>query len=604
MIGFLMLGKNLNKTYAIFMFLGATPWVYYFVYHLNYGVEDIIWFCVFNFIMLLLCGVTTYLYGFKNIHKQVITYAFGFGIAYASFYFDIKGIVYIYPYIVAMYYAYSSNKALIFSVLFAVIALFAVSYQQDIRIVIGLSISITVTIVTSYLYSRILKYNQDQLVTEANKDYLTGIANKRNMMRWLKQQLISLQPSSMLVLFYIDIDNFKRINDTYGHVIGDLVLKEVSQKLIHFIGSLQENTENKDIIASRISGDEFLIIMKKSDLVSCIDRRANELLEIINEPIKIERIKFNLKACVGVYTTADSQKRALDVINSADQAMFKAKKSGRNLVAFFDDKLADDLAIKNKITIALDNAIEQDSFLLNFMPIYSSFKMIGVEVLIRSCDPVLSQYGPDKYIPIAEEMGHIYLIDLIVIEKTFIEISALLPVITDLDFVFAINISALELSSDSFLAEILKLTDKYNIPPKIIEFEITETSLVGREENTIKTLEALRSKGYKLSLDDFGTGYTAFSQLQSYPVNTLKIDRSFINNISKEDKKINSMVEVILSLAKLYELDVVAEGVEEQFQLDYLQSLGCNAFQGYLLSKPLGIDDFKLKFHQEAGIPK
>ncbi|MEI8668218.1 EAL domain-containing protein [Pseudoalteromonas sp. B131b] len=149
-------------------------------------------------------------------------------------------------------------------------------------------------------------------------------------------------------------------------------------------------------------------------------------------------------------------------------------------------------------------------------------------------------------------------------------------------FFFAINISALELNSESFIGKILKLITKYNIPPEIIEFEITETSLITREENATRTLEQLKNEGFKLSLDDFGTGYTAFNQLQNYPINTLKIDRSFINNINEttiSNKNKNSMVEVILSLANLYDLNVVAEGVETEFQLDYLKSLGCNFFK-------------------------
>ncbi|ALQ09152.1 MULTISPECIES: putative bifunctional diguanylate cyclase/phosphodiesterase [Pseudoalteromonas] len=590
--------KNSNRVYIILMFLGMVPWASYTYYHSMYGASEMAWFCLINLIFLLYCAITAVRYGLKSYHKKLLTYILGLGIIYTSYYFDVRGIVYLYPFIIVMYYTNTTNKALLISLIFAIASLYAVSFQQVIRVVIGLSISISITIIISYLYSKNLKRNELKLIKEANKDYLTGINNRRSITFWIKHQFKNLEPTTQLVFYYIDIDNFKRVNDTYGHTVGDLLLKEISQKLITFIDEVKTNKNVLDGTVSRVAGDEFIVVLKVSNNNFHITETANELLKKINLSMYIERVKFKLDACIGVSTTNDLKLTPLQAISDADQAMFKAKKTGKNRIEFFNEKLSNELVVKNEIIIALDRAIEIKSFFLNFMPIYNSNEMIGVEILIRNDDEILKKHGPDKYIPIAEEAGLISRIDFIVIEKAFNEIKKILPIIKNKKFFFAINISALELNSESFIGKILKLITKYNIPPEIIEFEITETSLITREENATRTLEQLKNEGFKLSLDDFGTGYTAFNQLQNYPVNTLKIDRSFINNINEttiSNKNKNSMVEVILSLANLYDLNVVAEGVETEFQLDYLKSLGCHFFQGYLLSKPIDIDEFKSK---------
>jgi len=474
------------------------------------------------------------------------------------------------------------------SIIFSIIGLIAAANTMDSHVVIRTSIPVTITVVLSFLYAKTIKQHKYALKQEANRDYLTGIYNRRNISQWLQQKISSVN-NDMLALYFIDVDDFKRVNDNYGHAVGDQLLVEISQRLARAVYQFEPNLVNIDYKVARLAGDEFLVAISGLNHKDYIELFGKKLLEEVNQSVSINDLTLDIHTSIGVSTTNDNSIESATLLNQADIAMFEAKKKGKNRIGYFNQTLADQLTQKNAIAQAIKESLEHHRFFLNFMPIYdaSTTKITGAEALIRNEHPSFKGLGPDTYIQIAEEYGLILEIDLFVIERCFKYLKDLLPKLNGKPFVLAINISSLELKNKHFPQHIKQLADKYQIPPSVIELEITETSLVDYNEESIHVLQCLKDMGYKLSLDDFGTGYTAFNQLQHYPVDTLKIDRSFIWAIEKNNNEKGFMVDVIISLAKIYQLNVVAEGVEEPFQLEYLKALGCSHYQGYLLSKPV-----------------
>jgi EAL domain-containing protein (putative c-di-GMP-specific phosphodiesterase class I) len=320
----------------------------------------------------------------------------------------------------------------------------------------------------------------------------------------------------------------------------------------------------------------------------------------------IHDAEINLNVSIGIAMHNSSSESASEILKHADAAMYHAKHSGKNQYCFFNIDILKELSERKEIELSIRKALEDDEFKLLFMPIYqcNNLKMIGAEVLIRSTSKKLSEVGPEKYIPIAESHGLIREIDLWVIENTFIKIKNIIYRPGMENLWFAINISALELHNRQFPEKVKQLLHKHDIPPHRIEFEVTETSLVSQDEISIATLNKLKKLGVSLSLDDFGTGYTAFNQLMNYPVNNLKLDRSFVSNIASQDKNHASMVDIVLTIANSYNMKVVAEGVETKEQLQYLQKLNCNYVQGYLLSKPIEWTEFMTYFQDEISTEK
>ncbi len=579
----------------IFCILGMAPTLYYIFYHFNRGdfLSSVI--NIVNSMFLIFLIVMSYHGKIRTVHQNIMAVVFGSFALYASYVFDIRGVVYIYPIIAILFFNFHYKKALYISVVLASFALFLVSLNQKIHFVFGISISLTITIIISFLYSKTIQNHKQALLNEANQDYLTGHGNRRSIENWIKDHLHNLPPTSELVIYYIDVDNFKRINDIYGHVIGDKVLQNISQRLDDALKMSPHPLIPLHYKLSRIAGDEFVIAIEWSQNNALADEIGKLLLHAVSQTFWIDQQCFSLNASIGIAIAKGPEITPIDLISNADQAMFKAKKHKVKSIQMFDHDLFQEITQKNQIIFSLKEAINNKGFFLNFMPIYNknADSISRVEVLIRSNNSVLSKYGPEVYIPIAEEMGLINKIDLLVIQESFSIINQLMPYLNNDQFVFSINISAQELHNHNFLKDVSVLATKYNIQPHNIEFEITETSLVHYDESAKEMLHSIKTQGYKLALDDFGTGYTAFNQLGTYPIDTLKIDRSFIWALSATQSNEGSMASLILSLAKLYNLTVVAEGVEEQYQLDYLQSLDCSLFQGYLLSKPIDLESFK-----------
>jgi len=421
-------------------------------------------------------------------------------------------------------------------------------------------------------------------------DPLTGLYNRRGIRLWINKYLSSQSPNDNLTMIYIDIDDFKKVNDTYGHATGDQLLSAFST-LINQLLSIEKNST---MAFSRLSGDEFTILFK-DDMDGNLDTCAKKLLLELKKPLQLGNQEIIINVSIGIAKADKDISTFEDLLLRADSAMYYAKKSGKNQYKIFDKSIAKDLFFRKQTAEKIKNAIIQDQFHLNYMPILDSksLEIVSVELLIRCHAESLKGIGPDVFIPIAEEYDLIKSIDLWVIEACFKQIAKERNFLAQRDMVFCINISALELHNFGFSKKLENLIKLYQITPSSIELEITETSLVETDEMSIQTLLEIRALGVKLALDDFGTGYTAFSQLINYPVNCLKIDKSFIDGLESHDNTQATMIRAIIAIAKSYHLTTIAEGIETASQYELLANLGCDMMQGYLFAKPMPWSDFK-----------
>jgi len=425
-------------------------------------------------------------------------------------------------------------------------------------------------------------------------DTLTCLYNRQGIRNWTTKKILTLSKQQHLYMFYLDLDDFKKVNDTYGHQVGDQLLTEFSNHIQNFLDS----SVSINYAFARLSGDEFALViigLKPQQLTSF----ASDLLSVLDIPILLEEHETRARVSLGISELEKDVKTFENLLARADSAMYYAKKDGKNRFKIFNESVSQDIYFRKQTAEQIKNAIIQDDFHLNFMPIFdaNSLDMLSVEVLLRTNMNTLKGIGPDIFIPIAEEYNLIKNIDLWVIEATFKQITKEIEFLIESPLVFCINISAAELHNPFFPEQLKELLTLYKIDPKWIELELTETSLVDTDEMSIATLKSVHALGVKLTLDDFGTGYTAFSQLINYPVDNLKIDKSFIDNLDSLDDTQATMVKAIISIANSYQLKTIGEGVEEPEQYEFLVQHGCNMIQGFLFAKPMLWDDLKTYIH-------
>jgi diguanylate cyclase (GGDEF)-like protein len=443
-------------------------------------------------------------------------------------------------------------------------------------------ILVTWALVICYLIYR----NAMNLRTIAELDTLTGVSNRRGLFSWVQRQQHSLLRRHSVSVVYIDLDDFKKINDIYGHAIGDQVLIAFSEQIKRIIKSKSDTPELSKLC--RIAADEFVLA-----LFDVSKDRINTIIEALiastKNPFRIQERLVKTSVSIGICNEVESGKNLQHLIDKACMAMSSAKKSGKNQYRYFDTAIQHEIDIKKQVSKSLKSAVDDQAFYLSFMPICSAktFKIKKIEVLIRTNSRELKGIGPDTYIPIAEEYNLIHEIDLWVIEQTLEVVKKNREILETTGVVFCINISALELHHHRFVTKLEQLFKTYDVSPKYIELEITETSLVDVDARSIQTMEALKTLGVGLALDDFGTGYAAFSQLHNYPVNCLKIDKSFILDLDLNNDIQLKVIKTVLNIAETYSLETVAEGVETSEQLAFLQKSNCQLLQGYMLSEPV-----------------
>ena len=427
---------------------------------------------------------------------------------------------------------------------------------------------------------------EESITKMAYFDALTQLEN-RTYFKTAVDQFIKDQPNSNLAVLFLDLDGFKQVNDTLGHNIGDELLKVVAKRIQN---SLRNNQKNTHIC--RFGGDEFVILLKNVDEKNSA-QISLRILNQIERTIKIEEDELQVSASIGIALYPEHGKDVDTLLRHADTAMYQSKALGKNTYSHYHDAMEESIAERSLIEKHLRKAIQNNEFNLAYQPQINlkTGAVIGVEALIRWNNPVLGLVPPDKFIPIAEESQLILTIGEWVTRTCIAQLQAWKD--TEFDsFHIAMNVSSVQFESPYFLGFVRKLMEVSNIHNHLLEIELTERTVMNNVTENIKRFNQIRASGFGLSVDDFGTGYSSLSYLKKFPLSILKIDKSFIDGIPEDEEDI-IITTTILNLAHSLSMKVVAEGVETEEQLKFLQNLNCNIAQGYFISSPLNIQDLE-----------
>ena len=421
-------------------------------------------------------------------------------------------------------------------------------------------------------------------------DPLTGLPNRILLQDRLKQALVQAHRNRQHgAVFILDIDHFKVINDSLGHLIGDELLQEVAKRLS---GCIRE----EDTI-SRMGGDEFVVLLAdlgedKKNAITHASSVADKIIHTISEPIVTKENKLQITVSIGIVMFPDDTDQITDLMKLADNAMYKVKKSGRNNYQFVTHSLQKEADERLNVQHGLHDALKRNQFELFYQPQinFTTNAVCGVEALIRWRNPDNGLVCPDDFITISEESGLIVPIGTWVLEEAGRQISSWSKLKQQLIPYISVNMSVRQFQQKNFISEIQRIILNYNIQPQQLELELTESILIHNLEDTKRKLFELKEMGIRLAIDDFGTGYSSLQYLKNLPIDVLKIDQSFINDISL-DVNDRAIVQTIISLAKNLNLWVVAEGVVNQKQYDFLKQRECDSYQGYYYSKPMPMDE-------------
>jgi diguanylate cyclase (GGDEF)-like protein/PAS domain S-box-containing protein len=414
----------------------------------------------------------------------------------------------------------------------------------------------------------------------AHHDALTGLPNRRLMQDRLNQAILSARRKQRHVaVLFLDLDRFKVVNDTLGHDTGDFILKDVALRLMSCVREVDT--------VSREGGDEFVVILPDLERPENARVVADKILKELTRPAEISGHEIHITTSIGISHYPNDATDVNHLLKYADNAMYQAKDAGRNTIRFFTGDLNFLLSKRLEIEGKLRRAIENEEFFLRYQPQVelATGRISGMEALIRWNDPQKGEVFPKDFIFVAEELGIIVQLGEWVFRTACRQIKMWeqekLPPIT-----VSINISPRQFMSRRLVPTLLAIVRETGANPKLIELEITETMIMRNLEQSVETLEQLRSVGMHVAVDDFGVGYSSLGQLKRLPATSMKIDRSFIANVP-DDASSGSITEAIIAMAKRLKLRVIAEGVETRAQLDFLRANHCEAFQGYLFSRPV-----------------
>jgi diguanylate cyclase (GGDEF)-like protein/PAS domain S-box-containing protein len=421
-------------------------------------------------------------------------------------------------------------------------------------------------------------------------DHLTNLPNRRFLMDRLKKDLISISRNGRKgALLFLDMDNFKILNDTQGHNIGDLLLQQIAARLT---ASVREG----DTVA-RLGGDEFVVILEDLSDQAYIaaaqaDAIARKILLALDQTCLLDKHEHHNTASIGVTLINGDRLQLEDLLKQADIAMYQAKQAGRNTVRFFDHKMQENITARVKQESELSQALTNNEFVLYYQVQIHNNQAKGAEALIRWQPAHHELVLPGEFIAIAEESGLILPIGYWVLDTACAQLNAWQHSKLTCDLVLAVNVSARQFHQPDFVSQVVEVMQRYQVKSHRLKLELTESILLQDIENTIEAMIALKNIGVILALDDFGTGYSSLQYLKRLPLDQLKIDQSFVRDIAV-DRRDQSVVRTIISMADSLELEVIAEGVETEEQRDYLLSKGCSYFQGYLLGRPVPLAEFE-----------
>jgi diguanylate cyclase (GGDEF)-like protein/PAS domain S-box-containing protein len=430
-----------------------------------------------------------------------------------------------------------------------------------------------------------LKAAQSVLAHQALHDPLTGVANRLALTDRLDHALADLQrnPGRVAVLF-IDLDNFKLINDARGHDVGDLLLIEVASRL-------NEATRRADTVA-RLGGDEFVMLLDRLSPTDDTHFLASRVLRGLSKPFVHDGERLTLTASIGVAITSDAHAVGADLLRDADTAMYRAKQKGRDRIEFFHPMLSDRGDDRRQLVGELSTALDNGQFFLVYQPFVSldSHSLVGVEALARWQHPTYGLVPPAEFISLAEEIGLINDLGAWVLDEACRQLSEWGPTRPPGSrFVMAVNVSTRQLSDPGFVDVVKAAIAKYNLSPGQLCLEITEAGMNEEFGHCGNTLAALAAMGVRLALDDFGTGYSSLAHLHTFRVNTLKIDRSVVEGLGGEAGD-GSAVAGVVAMAHALGMDVVAEGVETEEQFRSVVDMDCDDAQGFFFAEPLSAE--------------
>ena len=444
----------------------------------------------------------------------------------------------------------------------------------------------------------------EQVRYVAYHDSLTGLPNRLMFKEYLGRATSEARRNLQeLSILFIDLDNFKRINDTLGHQAGDKLLEVFSERLTACLRETDvvshEEQDATSSVMARLAGDEFTILLPRTRGAAAAQKVARRILEGLKKPFTVNRQELFISASIGIALYPDDGASVDELMKHADIAMYHAKKSGRNNYQYFSDKLNEEAVFKVKIESKLRHALEKNQFEVHYQPqmAFSSGRIMGAEALLRWKDEELGVISPDVFIPIAEEYGLIVEITEWVINSVCTQAQQWKERYKN-PLIMAVNISAVHFSGSGLEELISRILDATGYDPQFLEIELTESSVLQDPDMAISTLKKLQAMGLQTSLDDFGTGYSSLNYLMQLPLNKLKIDRSFVMNLDVNvdgdgNGRGTAIVSAIIAMAHSLDLEVIAEGVEEIAQLQLLRRLKCDIVQGYFIARPMPASEFE-----------
>ncbi|PPC93393.1 MAG: diguanylate cyclase [Methylotenera sp.] len=446
------------------------------------------------------------------------------------------------------------------------------------------------------------KLAEDKIQHLAYYDLLTNLPNRRLLIDRLQHTLASrARNQNYGAILFLDLDHFKTINDTKGHSVGDLLLIEVATRL-------QTCVREGDTLA-RLGGDEFVLVLEdlsedSSQAALQAEAACNKIISIINLPYTFGDYVHLSSTSVGICLFRSQEMSVDELLKRADIAMYQAKSAGRNTMCFFDPAMQASLEARTILEMDMRLAIVEDQFKLCYqMQVDYSGKLHGAEALIRWEHPEKGLLLPNSFIPLAEETGLIVQIGRWVLETACQQIKVWENSTVMRDLHISVNVSASQFQDPNFVQQIMEMFNRHSIKPGQLRFELTESVILKNVEESVVKMLALKDIGVRFSIDDFGTGFSSLSYLTKLPLNQLKIDRRFVRNIFRNDKDA-VVVQTIIGMAHNLGIEVIAEGVELEEQLEFLARHGCKLFQGYLFSNPLSVEELQMNSYSEFKIKK
>jgi diguanylate cyclase (GGDEF)-like protein len=428
-------------------------------------------------------------------------------------------------------------------------------------------------------------------------DPLTGLANRQRLMREVNRALAAAQRNNHLAaLLYLDLDRFKRINDNLGHSVGDTLLRDVARRLEHCLNRARPSQSavpaDRGLVA-RLGGDEFVILLTEVADRAHISAVVDQIEQKLGEPFECDGHSFVVTPSIGVAMYPQDGNDIEDLLVKADMAMYQAKDRGRNGHAFYGESMAIRALGRLELEGELRRAIEQEAFELHYQPKMDLSRgcIVGVEALLRWHDRERGWISPEKFIPLAEETGMIVAIGDWVIREACKQMKAWEngPL---KHLRIAVNVSVQQFTRDGFVESVLRTLWQQGVKPQQLELELTESFLTRDVDTSRAALQRLGAAGLSLSIDDFGKGYSSLGYLRQFPVDALKIDRSFVKDLPVNSDAV-AICGAILAMARELKLTVIAEGVETDAQLEYLRAHGCHQAQGHLISRPIRAQEFE-----------